>query len=46
MFKKILFATDASTACDVAAKTAFELSQKYGSELILLHVEPDVSRAS
>jgi len=41
MFKKILFATDASPVCEIAAKTAFELAQKYGSELILLHVDAD-----
>ncbi len=46
MFKKIVFATDASPACDVAAKIAFELSEKYGSELILVHVDAKVSRES
>ncbi len=38
MFKKILFATNASPACDAAAKIAFELAEKYKSELILFHV--------
>lgn len=38
MFKKILFATTASPACDAAAKIAFELAEKYNSELILFHV--------
>lgn len=38
MFKKILFATTASPACDAAAKIAFELAEKYHSELILYHV--------
>lgn len=38
MFKKILFATTASPACDAAAKIAFELAEKYKSELILYHV--------
>ncbi len=38
MFKKILFATTASPACDAAAKIAFELAEKYKSELILFHV--------
>lgn len=38
MFKKILFATTASPACDAAAKIAFELAEKYESELILFHV--------
>lgn len=42
MFKKILFATDASPVCEIAAKIAFELAQKYGSELILVYVDPDV----
>ncbi|MFH2091594.1 MAG: universal stress protein [Pseudomonadota bacterium] len=37
MFKKILFATTASPACDAAAKIAFELAEKYESELILFH---------
>ncbi|MCK5696092.1 MAG: universal stress protein [Desulfobacula sp.] len=41
MFKKILFATDASPVCEIAAKIAFELAQKYGSELILVHVDAD-----
>lgn len=38
MFKKILFATTASPACDAAAKIAFELAEKYNSELILFHI--------
>jgi len=38
MYKKILFATTASPACDAAAKIAFELAEKYKSELILFHV--------
>ena len=38
MFKKILFATTASPACDAAAKIAFELARKYNSQLILYHV--------
>lgn len=38
MFKKILFATTASPACDAAAKIAFELAEKYKSELIVYHV--------
>ncbi len=38
MFKKILFATTSSPACDAAAKIAFELAEKYKSELILYHV--------
>ena len=38
MFKKILFATTASPACHAAAKIAFELAEKYESELILFHV--------
>ncbi|WP_300458899.1 universal stress protein [Desulfobacula sp.] len=46
MFKKILCATDTSTACDLAVKTAFELSHKYSSELILLRVDPEVSSES
>jgi len=38
MFKKILFASTASPACDAAAKIAFELGEKYKSELVLFHV--------
>ncbi len=38
MFKKILFATTSSPACDAAAKIAFELAEKYKSQLILYHV--------
>ena len=38
MFKKILFATTASPACHAAAKIAFELAEKYKSELVLFHV--------
>lgn len=38
MFKKILFATTASPVCDAAAKIAFELAEKYKSELVLFHV--------
>ena len=39
MFKKILFATDASPVCEIAAKTAFELKKKYDSALILMYVD-------
>ena len=46
MFKKILFATNASPACDAAAKIAFELAQKYGSELTLFHVFGEPSRGA
>ena len=38
MFGKILFATTASPTCDDAAKVAFELAEKYDSELLVLHV--------
>ncbi len=38
MFKKMLFATNGSPACDAAAKVAFELAEKYKSELVLFHV--------
>lgn len=44
MFKKILFAIDASPACEIASKIVFELSEKYGSELILLHVDTKASK--
>jgi len=46
MFKKILFATDASPVCEIAAKTAFELSAKYGSQFILLHVDTSFSQGT
>ncbi len=38
MFEKILFATTASPTCDDAAKVAFELSRKNGSQLSVFHV--------
>jgi len=38
MFKKIIFATTASPACDNAARVAFDLADKYDSELIAMHV--------
>ncbi len=43
MFKKILFATNVSPGCDVAAKIAFALAEKYESELILFHVFAELS---
>ncbi|MCP4021955.1 MAG: universal stress protein [Desulfobacteraceae bacterium] len=46
MFKKILFATNASPACDAAAKIAFELAEKYKSELVLFHVFGEPSHGS
>ncbi|MEH0022853.1 MAG: universal stress protein [Desulfobacter sp.] len=46
MFKKILFATNASPACDAAAKIAFELAEKYESKLTLLHVFGEPSHGS
>ncbi len=38
MFKKILFATTASPACDHAARVAFDMSERYNSELTVFHV--------
>jgi nucleotide-binding universal stress UspA family protein len=38
MFKKILFATSASPACDHAARVAFEMAQKYDAKLVAFHV--------
>ncbi|NJB68485.1 nucleotide-binding universal stress UspA family protein [Desulfobaculum xiamenense] len=38
MFKKILFATSATPACDHAARVAFELAKRHGAELIAFHV--------
>ena len=44
MFKKILFATTATPACDNAAHVAFDLAKKYQAEIILLHVFGTPSR--
>jgi nucleotide-binding universal stress UspA family protein len=38
MFKKILFATTASPACDNAAKVAFDLALKWDAKLFVFHV--------
>lgn len=38
MFKKILFATTASPACDNAAKVAFDLELKWDAQLFVFHV--------
>lgn len=38
MFKKILFATSASPACDDAARVAFDLAQRYKAKVITFHV--------
>ena len=38
MFKKILFATTASPACDNAAKVAFDLELKWDAKLMIFHV--------
>lgn len=38
MFKKIMFATTATPACDNAALVAFDLAKKYGAELNVFHV--------
>lgn len=38
MFKRILFATAASPACNAAAKVAFELAEKYTAKLTICHV--------
>ncbi len=38
MFKKILFATTASPACDNAAKVAFDLELKWDANLFVFHV--------
>jgi nucleotide-binding universal stress UspA family protein len=37
MFKKILFATNISPACDYAARVAFDLAKRYNAELIVLY---------
>ena len=38
MFKKILFATSASPACDDAARVAFDLAQRYKAKVFAFHV--------
>lgn len=38
MFKKILFATTASPACDHAARVAFDMAKRYDAELTVFHV--------
>jgi nucleotide-binding universal stress UspA family protein len=38
MFKKILFATTSSPACDNAAKVAFDLELKWDAKLMVFHV--------
>ncbi|MBW1852448.1 MAG: universal stress protein [Deltaproteobacteria bacterium] len=38
MFKKILFATTASPACDDAARVAFDMAKRYNAELTVFHV--------
>mgnify|MGYP000891231768 FL=1 len=38
MFGKILFATSASPACDSAARVAFDMARRYGSQITVFHV--------
>jgi len=38
MFKKILFATSATKACDHAARVAFNISNLYNSHMNILHI--------
>ncbi len=38
MFKKILFATTASPACDHAARVAFDMAKRYDAKLTVFHV--------
>ena len=38
MFKKILFATSATEACDHAARVAFNMAQSYGAQICIFHV--------
>ncbi len=38
MFKKILFATSATEACDHAARVAFDMAQRYNAEIHVFHV--------
>ncbi|RJP94603.1 MAG: universal stress protein [Desulfobacteraceae bacterium] len=38
MFKKILFATSATNACDHAARVAFDMAQRYNAHIDVFHV--------
>ena len=38
MFKKILFATSATEACDHAARVAFNMAESYGAQICIFHV--------
>jgi nucleotide-binding universal stress UspA family protein len=38
MFKKILFATSATEACDHAARVAFNMAKSYDAQICILHV--------
>ncbi len=38
MFKKIIFATSATPACDHAARVAFDMAHRYHAELVIFHV--------
>ena len=38
MFKKILFATSATAACDHAARVAFNMAQSYDARICIFHV--------
>ena len=38
MFEKVLFVTTATPACDNAAHVAFDIAEKFNSDLILFHV--------
>jgi nucleotide-binding universal stress UspA family protein len=38
MFKKILFATSATEACDHAARVAFHMAQSYDAQICIFHV--------
>ncbi len=38
MFKKILFATSATPACDHAARVAFDMAQRYDAHISIFHV--------
>ncbi len=38
MFKKILFATSATEACDHAARVAFNMAESYGAQICIFHM--------
>jgi len=38
MFKKILFSTTGTSLCDAAARVAFDMANRYGAKLFIIHI--------